>query len=85
MSDLKLQNPKLDSKLNRVDGQIKAIRRMLEGERDCMEVVTQIAAVRSALGGIAKDLLTAEASMCAKSPNNSKEFDKLLKTLFDVS
>jgi len=78
-------NSKITAKLNRVQGQVNAIGRMIDNQRDCMEVVTQIAAARSALAGIARDLLSDEAMVCVKSPEKQKEFDKLLKTLFNVS
>ena len=85
MSNNKSQSSNLTTKFNRVEGQFKALRRMLEEDRDCYEVVTQIAAARNALSGIARDLLTEEACLCASSPKKKEDFDKLLKTLFNVS
>ena len=85
MSKLKSNNPNLSAKLNRVSGQVDSIKTMLENERDCVEVVTQIAAARSALGSIARDLLTEEACLCASSPKKNEEFNIMLKKLFDFS
>ena len=39
-----------NSRLNRIAGQINGVKRMIEGNRDCSEVIIQIAAIRAALG-----------------------------------
>lgn len=79
------KNKKLHTRLNRIEGQVKAINRMVAEERDCIETVTQIAAVRSALAAVARDMLSSEAVVCAKSPDKKSEFDKLMKALFSLS
>ena len=48
-----LKNKKLNnamSRLNRIAGQINGVKRMIETDRDCSEVIIQIAAIRAALG-----------------------------------
>ena len=48
-----LKNKKLNnaiSRLNRIAGQINGVKRMVEENRDCSEVIIQIAAIRAALG-----------------------------------
>ena len=40
---------KLTTRLNRIAGQVAGIQRMVEEERYCVDILTQIAAVRSAL------------------------------------
>ena len=57
---------------------------MYEGERSCLEIVQQVAAVRSALSGVAKDLLAGEASRCARCAT-PEDFDRVLKSLIDLS
>lgn len=72
------------TKLNRVEGQIKGIKKMYQEERDCLEIVQQVVAARQALSRVGKDLLTGEAARCARSPKKQEDFDKVLKTLFEV-
>lgn len=72
------------AKLNRISGQVTGIQKMIQAERPCLEVVQQIVAVRSALGSLARDVVSQEASVCAKSPTRQAEFDKLLKVLFNL-
>lgn len=76
---------KVVKNLNRVHGQVGAIKNMVETNRDCYEVVTQIAAARSALASVARDILTEEACVCASSPKKQKEFNKIIKTLFTMN
>ncbi len=70
------------NKLKRAEGQIAAVRRMYEEGRECGEIAQQIMAVRSALSGVARDLLTNEAKECVKSRKRLADFDKILKSLF---
>ena len=72
------------TKLNRIKGQVDGIIKMYEECRECSDVVTQIAAVRAALAGVGKDLLTDEAVACVRK-NNGGKLDKLLKQLFEIS
>lgn len=72
-------------RLNRVEGQIRALRRMYEEGRDCLEIAQQVVAARQALARVGKDLVSNEAVRCARSSGRSGEFDKLIKTLFDIS
>ena len=58
--------------------------RMYEECRECSDVVTQVAAVRAALGAVGKELLTSEAVACVRAKKPGK-MEKLLKQLFDIS
>lgn len=78
------QTDATEKKLKKIHGQIGGILAMYSGERPCLEIVQQIAAVRSALSGVAKDLLAGEASKCARS-KAPEDFDRILKSLLDLS
>jgi DNA-binding FrmR family transcriptional regulator len=45
----KLKKEDIDKRLNKAVGQINGIKKMIENERDCPDILIQIAAVRSAL------------------------------------
>jgi DNA-binding FrmR family transcriptional regulator len=47
----------LAKRLNRIEGQIRGIARMIEENRYCVDVLTQVAAVQSALDALALKLL----------------------------
>lgn len=71
-------------RLNKIRGQIEGIIKMYSECRECSDVVTQIAAVRAALGSVGKKLLTNEAVECSRDMKHDK-LDKLLKQLFDIT
>lgn len=48
---------RLISRLNRIEGQIRGIRAMVEDERYCVDIITQVAAVQAALNSFNKVLL----------------------------
>ena len=39
-------------RLNRIIGQVHGIQKMMENHRDCEDIITQLAAVRSAIDGV---------------------------------
>jgi CsoR family transcriptional regulator, copper-sensing transcriptional repressor len=47
----------LAKRLNRIEGQIRGIARMIEEDRYCVDILTQVAAVQSALDALARKLL----------------------------
>jgi DNA-binding FrmR family transcriptional regulator len=54
----------LVQRLKRAEGQIRGIQKMIEGGRPCEDVVTQLAAVRSAIEGTAALLLKNYMKIC---------------------
>jgi DNA-binding FrmR family transcriptional regulator len=51
-------------RLKRVEGQVRGLQRMVEDERYCIEVVTQVGAVRNALEEVALQLLDDHTRHC---------------------
>jgi CsoR family transcriptional regulator, copper-sensing transcriptional repressor len=51
-------------RLARVQGQVRGVQRMVEEDRYCIDVLTQIAAVQAALDKIALGLLDGHARVC---------------------
>lgn len=70
-------------KLNRVSGQVEGVKKMYEEGRDCLEIVQQVAAAKSALTSVARDLLSSEASRCARN-RKPEDFDKVLAKLLEL-
>ena len=54
-------------RLNRINGQVRGVAGMIEENRYCVEVLTQIAAIRSALDAVAMQLLEDHAHGCVQS------------------
>lgn len=54
----------LVTRLNRIEGQVRGIRNMVEEERYCVEILTQVSAVQSALNSFNKKLLASHIHSC---------------------
>jgi CsoR family transcriptional regulator, copper-sensing transcriptional repressor len=83
-------NEKQDSiikRLNRIEGQIKGIRKMVESNICCSEVLVQVMAARSAISKVGIKLLEVHSENCIKNLSSSNDKEKvlveLLKTLED--
>ena len=55
---------KLISRLNRIEGQVRGIRRMVEDDRYCVDIMTQVSAIQAALGAFNKELLSEHIKSC---------------------
>jgi DNA-binding FrmR family transcriptional regulator len=53
-------------RLSRIEGQVRGLRRMVDDEAYCIDVLTQIAAVDKALDGVALKLLTDHTNHCVR-------------------
>lgn len=51
-------------RLSRAVGHLEAVRRMVEDDRDCTEVLTQIAAVRTAVNNVGRIILLDHIGHC---------------------
>ncbi|CAG7657042.1 metal-sensitive transcriptional regulator [Paenibacillus allorhizosphaerae] len=54
----------LISRLNRIEGQIRGVKGMIEKDTYCDDVLNQIAAIQSALNGVGKLLLEGHMKSC---------------------
>jgi DNA-binding FrmR family transcriptional regulator len=54
----------LTKRLHRIEGQVRGIERMVEGDRYCIDILTQIAAVNTALESLAFKVLDDHVNHC---------------------
>ena len=59
------------NRLSRVEGQLRGIRKMVEEDRYCIDVVTQVSAVQAALDKVALGLLDGHARVCMQGEGGS--------------
>lgn len=52
------------NRLNRIEGQVRGIRGMLEKDAYCVDILVQVAAANSALNSFSKELLAQHISTC---------------------
>jgi DNA-binding FrmR family transcriptional regulator len=72
------QRERIDRRLSRVEGQIRGIRRMLDEERDCREVMQQLSAARAAVHEAGLDLMRVYASQCLRESDGRASEEETL-------
>ena len=71
-------------RLNRIEGQIRGIRGMVEKDIYCADILVQVAAVNSALNGFSKELLAQHVRTCVADDlraGSEEKLDELIKLL----
>ena len=63
-------------RLRRIEGQVRGVQGMVEGDRYCIDVLTQIAAVQAALDKVALGLLDEHARHCVAEAAPDEKLDK---------
>jgi CsoR family transcriptional regulator, copper-sensing transcriptional repressor len=60
-------------RLRRIEGQVRGVERMVEEDRYCIDVLTQVTAIQAALDKVALELLSDHATHCVVGgPKNQK-------------
>ena len=71
----------LVKRLHRIEGQVRGIERMVDGDRYCIDILTQIAAVNTALEAVAIKILDEHVRHCvAGALSSGDEQDARVKT-----
>jgi CsoR family transcriptional regulator, copper-sensing transcriptional repressor len=72
-------------RLSRIEGQVRGLARMLDEDRYCIDVVTQIAAVRAALARVEEEVLRDHVAHCVehaiKSGNAAEQRRKVAELM----
>ena len=78
--------PKLMSRLARIEGQVRGVSRMVEEERYCIDVLNQIEAIKAALGRVEEEVLKGHAAHCVahairsgNARDQKQKFDELVE------
>ncbi len=78
------QKKSLINRLNRIEGQIRGIKKMLEDDAYCPDILTQSAAVNAAVNAFNKELLSNHIKGCVKRDildGNEEVIDELVSLL----
>jgi len=77
------------NRLRRIEGQIRGLQKMVEDDRYCADIITQVASVQEALRGVARNLMRNHLHHCAAKAlrSNKKEeaeamYDELLEMIY---
>ena len=72
------------NRLNRIEGQVRGIRAMVEDDRYCVDILTQVSAIQAALNGFNKELLARHIKTCVSEDireGNEEAVDELCELL----
>jgi DNA-binding FrmR family transcriptional regulator len=75
------------ARLSRIEGQVRGVARMVEGDRYCIDVLTQIRAVRAAIDKVEQDILHDHLQHCvahAFHGGSAKERQTKIDELMEV-
>jgi len=77
------------NRLRRIEGQIRGLQKMVEEERYCADIITQVASVQEALRGVARNLMKNHLHHCAakalqsgKKAETEAMYDELLELIY---
>ena len=66
----------LGKRLRRIEGQVRGVQRMVDEDRYCIDVVTQITAIQAALDKVALGLLDDHARHCVMGAEGEQRVDR---------
>ncbi len=78
---------KLVNRVKRIEGQVRGISNMIEDQKYCIDILTQIKASRSALKSLELEILENHVSHClmnASLSNNEHEVEEKIKEVMDL-
>lgn len=74
----------LITRLNRIEGQVRGVKAMVEEDRYCVDIVTQVSAIQAALNSFNKELLARHIKTCVSDDireGNEEAVDELCELL----
>ena len=78
-------------RLRRIEGQVRGLHKMVEDDRYCPDIITQIASVQEALRGVGRQLLRNHLKHCAAgaikkgASEADRTYDELLELITSIS
>jgi DNA-binding FrmR family transcriptional regulator len=77
-------------RLRRIEGQVRGLQKMVQEERYCADVLTQVASVHEALRAVAREMMRNHLKHCAtqaikRSPEDAEAmYDELIELIYKV-
>jgi DNA-binding FrmR family transcriptional regulator len=72
------------TRMRRIEGQARGLQRMLAEDRDCLEILTQLASLRSAAYGASVALTEQFAVQCVRDGSHDESADETVRNLVKV-
>jgi DNA-binding FrmR family transcriptional regulator len=74
----------LIKRLQRIEGQVRGVQRMVEEDRDCQDILTQLAAIRGAAHQVSVMVATQYALNCLNDPEQHGSPDEAVAKLLQT-
>ncbi len=71
-------------RLSRIEGQVRGVSKMIESERYCIDILTQLRAIRAALGKVEAEVLKDHADHCIADAISSGGEDEQRKKFSEL-
>lgn len=72
-------------RLRKIEGQVRGLQKMLEDEKDCAQIITQLSAARKALDKVGFIILTGRMQECMnKKMEGGKDSETAMKEMMDL-
>lgn len=75
-------------RLKKIEGQVRGVQKMIEKNQYCVDILTQLASVRSAVTGVSKKIMKSHANSCviqAVRKGRDDSIDEMLDVIFKFS
>lgn len=78
-------HPKLIARINRIEGQVKGLKKMVEENRECLQILKQIAAASGALRSLGSLILEDHLKGCVTQAILNRENEtELITEVIDI-
>ena len=71
--------------INNIVGQLNGVGRMLDENKDCLEVLVQLKAIRSAMDSLSGKLIAGDLLKCSAKLKDPRDADKIKKLLEELT
>lgn len=75
-------------RLRRIEGQVRGLQKMVEADRSCADIISQVASVQAALRGVSRELMRNHLKHCAAAAIRQGDakadamYDELLELVY---
>lgn len=74
----------IKKRLSRIEGQVRGVAKMVDDDRDCHEIIQQLAAIRSAVQQVSLVVVRSYASQCLLEPHVGESQEDIVEDLIRV-
>lgn len=71
-------------RLKKIEGQVKGIQRMIDEDKYCVDILTQIAAVKAAIGKVGTIVFENHTRQCLKKSVSGGNEDEMIEDIIDI-